>query len=189
MAHLTFGGNAFWGQAYDPEHTGDEAMDHALPSCEPIHGGLIDINPEIGHPAGGGWPDFIVGRASPRCPSTSLRRLDLSRLSGRVAPDYLPGGQQRAARHPQRSELPTDDKSAIERQITAMKQMIAISIGRPADRARLDADRLLRRRGARHRQGQQAGDCARRRGRLAGQLAAARRLAGACGDISIGRVS
>ena len=31
MAHLAFGGNAFWGHIYDPEHTGDEAMTHALP--------------------------------------------------------------------------------------------------------------------------------------------------------------
>ena len=31
-----------------------------LRSCEPIHGGLIDVNPELGHPAGGGWPEFII---------------------------------------------------------------------------------------------------------------------------------
>ncbi len=40
MAHLAFGGEAFWGEPYDPNHTGDEAMEHALRSCEPIHGGL-----------------------------------------------------------------------------------------------------------------------------------------------------
>lgn len=60
MAHLAFGGEAFWGEPYDPNHTGDEALEHALRSCEPIHGGLIDVNPEFGHPAGGGWPEFII---------------------------------------------------------------------------------------------------------------------------------
>ena len=25
-----------------------------------MHGGLIDVNPEFGHPAGGGWPDFVI---------------------------------------------------------------------------------------------------------------------------------
>lgn len=35
-------------------------MQVALRSCEPIHGGLININPELGHPAAGGWPEFIV---------------------------------------------------------------------------------------------------------------------------------
>ncbi len=60
MAHLAFGGRAFWGEPYDPEHSGDEALEHALNSCAPVHGGLININPEIGHPAGGGWPEFII---------------------------------------------------------------------------------------------------------------------------------
>ena len=60
MAHLAFGGNAFWGEPYDPDHPGEEGLQHVMGSCEPIHGGLININPEFGHPAGGGWPDFIV---------------------------------------------------------------------------------------------------------------------------------
>ncbi len=60
IAHLAFGGNAFWGQPYDPEHPGPEGVQYALPRCDPIHGGLINVNPEFGHPAGGGWPDFIV---------------------------------------------------------------------------------------------------------------------------------
>ncbi len=60
MAHLAFGGEAFWGEPYDPSHSGDEAIMHALRSCEPIHGGLLDVNPEFGHPAAGGWPEFIV---------------------------------------------------------------------------------------------------------------------------------
>jgi microsomal dipeptidase-like Zn-dependent dipeptidase len=60
MAHLAFGGEAFWGEPYDPSHSGQEGMVHALRSCEPIHGGLLDANPEFGHPAAGGWPEFIV---------------------------------------------------------------------------------------------------------------------------------
>src|SRR5690348_2326826 len=48
MAHLAFGGNAFWGKPFDSNHTGPEAMAAALPSCEPIHGGLINVNPEFG---------------------------------------------------------------------------------------------------------------------------------------------
>src|SRR5665648_175284 len=60
MAHLAFGGEAFWGEPYDPNNSGDEALKHALRSCEPIHGGLIDVNPELGHPAAGGWPEFII---------------------------------------------------------------------------------------------------------------------------------
>jgi hypothetical protein len=60
MAHLAFGGKAFWGRPYDPEHAGPEGMEFALNSCEPIHGGLINVNPEFGHPAGGGWPEFII---------------------------------------------------------------------------------------------------------------------------------
>ena len=60
MAHLAFGGRAFWGQPFDPAHTGPEAIEFALGSCAPIHGGLLNVNPEFGHPAAGGWPDFIV---------------------------------------------------------------------------------------------------------------------------------
>jgi microsomal dipeptidase-like Zn-dependent dipeptidase len=60
MAHLAFGGGAFWGEPYDPSQEGEAGMIHALRSCEPIHGGLLDINPEIGHPAAGGWPEFII---------------------------------------------------------------------------------------------------------------------------------
>ncbi|HVN53535.1 MAG TPA: membrane dipeptidase [Anaerolineaceae bacterium] len=60
MAHLAFGGEAFWGEPYDPSHPGAEGMEYALRSCEPIHGGLIDINPEFGHPASGGHPEYVV---------------------------------------------------------------------------------------------------------------------------------
>ena len=125
MAHLTFGGNAFWGKPYDPDHTGDEAMAHALPSCEPIHGGLIDINPEIGHPAGGGWPDFIIW---PRFTTLVHQQAyvdwiyrayqgGLRLITCLAVNNELLGTRSNP-------KLPTDDKSAIERQVTAMKQMI-----------------------------------------------------------------
>jgi microsomal dipeptidase-like Zn-dependent dipeptidase len=125
MAHLTFGGNAFWGQAYDPDHTGAEAMAHALPSCEPIHGGLIDINPEIGHPAGGGWPDFIIW---PRFTTLIHQQAYVdwiyrAYLGGlRLITCLAVNNELLGTRS--NPKLPTDDKSAIERQVSAMKQMI-----------------------------------------------------------------
>jgi microsomal dipeptidase-like Zn-dependent dipeptidase len=126
MAHLAFGGRAFWGEPYDPEHTGDEGMAHALASCEPVHGGLIDVNPEFGHPAGGGWPDFIVW---PRF-STMVHQqayIDwiyrayqggLRLITCLAVNNELLGTKSDPA-------LPTDDKSTIERQIVAMKRMAA----------------------------------------------------------------
>jgi microsomal dipeptidase-like Zn-dependent dipeptidase len=133
MAHLTFGGNAFWGQAYDPDRIGDEAMAHALPSCEPIHGGLIDINPEIGHPAGGGWPDFIIW---PRFTTLVHQQAyvdwifrayqgGLRLITCLAVNNELLGTRSDP-------KLPTDDKSAVERQVMAMKQMI-IDLDRQAD--------------------------------------------------------
>jgi microsomal dipeptidase-like Zn-dependent dipeptidase len=126
VAHLTFGGNAFWGLIYDPDHTGDKAMEHALASCEPIHGGLINVNPEFGHPAGGGWPDFIIW---PRF--TTL-------VHQQAYVDWLyrayQGGLRLVTCLAVNNELlgtrsnpilPTDDRSAIERQTFAMKEMVS----------------------------------------------------------------
>jgi microsomal dipeptidase-like Zn-dependent dipeptidase len=126
MAHLTFGGNAFWGQIYDPEHTGDEAMEHALASCEPIHGGLINVNPEFGHPAGGGWPDFIIW---PRFTTLVHQQAyvdwlyrayqgGLRLITCLAVNNELLGTRSNPT-------LPTDDRSAIERQTLALKEMVA----------------------------------------------------------------
>jgi hypothetical protein len=96
MAHLAFGGNAFWGLPYDPEHSGQEGLKYALPSCEPIHGGLININPEVGHPAGGGWPDFIIW---PRFTTLVHQQAYIDWLYRRirwVTARFLPGCEQRA---------------------------------------------------------------------------------------------
>ena len=72
MAHLAFGGGAFWGQPHDPNHQGPEGIEYALSSCEPIHGGLLNINPELGHLASGAGLILLCGRASPR---SSISRL------------------------------------------------------------------------------------------------------------------
>ncbi len=126
MAHLTFGGNAFWGKFHDPDHTGDAAMQAALPSCEPIHGGLINVNPEFGHPAGGGWPDFIVW---PRFTTLVHQQAyvdwvyrayqgGLRLITCLAVNNELLGTRSNP-------KMPTDDRSAIERQVTAMKETIA----------------------------------------------------------------
>src|SRR5450759_2086088 len=61
MAHLAFGGKAFWGQPYDPQapahgrsagpQPGEGGMPGALGSCGSVHGGLGNVNPEFGHVA------------------------------------------------------------------------------------------------------------------------------------------
>jgi microsomal dipeptidase-like Zn-dependent dipeptidase len=126
MAHLTFGGNAFWGQFYDPERTGDDAMEHALASCEPMHGGLLNVNPEFGHPAGGGWPDFIIW---PRFTTLVHQQAyidwlyrayqgGLRLISCLAVNNELLGTRSRP-------NVPTDDRSAIARQVMAMKEMVS----------------------------------------------------------------
>ena len=126
MADLAFGGAAFWGKPYDPDHTGWEALEHALASCAPIHGGLLDINAEIGHPAAGGWPDFIVWPRFTtlvhqqayidwiyRAYQGGLRMITCLAVNNELlASKTTPNGVN-------------DDRSAIETQIAAMKQMAA----------------------------------------------------------------
>lgn len=125
MAHLAFGGNAFWGLPYDPEIPGPDGLQTALASCEPIHGDLIDINPEFGHPAGGGWPDFVIW---PRFTTTAHQQAyidwlyrayqgGLRLISCLVVNNELLGTKSKP-------RLPTDDRSAIEIQVTAMKAMV-----------------------------------------------------------------
>jgi microsomal dipeptidase-like Zn-dependent dipeptidase len=126
MAHLAFGGKAFWGEPYSPEHPGEDGMQYALGSCEPIHGGLININPEFGHVASGGWPDFIVW---PRF--TTL-------VHQQAYVDWIyrayQGGLRLITCLAVNNELlafkttpnqPHDDKTAIDVQVKAMKAMAA----------------------------------------------------------------
>ena len=126
MAHLTFGGNAFWGKTYDPEHTGVEAMEHVLGSCEPIHGGLVNVNPEFGHHAGGGWPDFIIW---PRFTTLVHQQAYVDWIyrayqGGLRLISCLAVNNELLGTH-SNPKLPTDDRSAIERQVMAMKAMVA----------------------------------------------------------------
>jgi microsomal dipeptidase-like Zn-dependent dipeptidase len=124
MAHLAFGGNAFWGLPYDPEHPGAEGIQYALPSCEPIHGGLIDVNPEFGHPAGGGWPDFIIW---PRFTTLVHQQAYIDWLYRayqgglRLITCLAVNNELLATKSDPR--LLTDDRSAIATQLAAMKEM------------------------------------------------------------------
>jgi microsomal dipeptidase-like Zn-dependent dipeptidase len=124
MAHLAFGGNAFWGLPYDPEHPGPQGIEYALPSCEPIHGGLINVNPEFGHPAGGGWPDFIVW---PRFTTLVHQQAYIDWLYRayqgglRLISCLAVNNELLATKSNPR--LLTDDRSAIATQLAAMKAM------------------------------------------------------------------
>jgi microsomal dipeptidase-like Zn-dependent dipeptidase len=126
MAHLAFGGDAFWGEPYDPSHPGEDGIQHALRSCEPIHGGLLDINPELGHPAAGGWPEFIVW---PRFTTLVHQQAYIDWIYRAYQ-----GGLRLITCLAVNNELlavktspghPHDDKHAIQVQVTAMKEMAA----------------------------------------------------------------
>ena len=124
MSHLAFGGNAFWGLPYDPEHPGEEGMEYALRSCKPIHGGLININAEVGHAAGGGWPDFEIW---PKFTTLVHQQAYIDwiyrayqgglRLASCLAVNNELLGSHSAA------HAPYDDRSAISAQVAAMKKM------------------------------------------------------------------
>src|SRR5512135_2924476 len=126
MAHLAFGGRAFWGRPYDPEHPGPDGIQYALDSREPIHGGLININPQIGHLASGGWPDFIVW---PRFTTLVHQQAYIDWLyrayqGGLRLISCLAVNNELLASKSS-PHLPHDDKSAIETQVKAMKAMAA----------------------------------------------------------------
>jgi microsomal dipeptidase-like Zn-dependent dipeptidase len=126
MAHLAFGGKAFWGRPFDPEHPGPEGIQYALDSCEPIHGGLLNVNPEFGHPAGGGWPEFIIW---PRFTTLVHQQAYLDWLyrayqGGLRLITCLAVNNELLASKTNPS-TPHDDKSAIQVQIAAMKEMAA----------------------------------------------------------------
>ena len=126
MAHLAFGGKAFWGKPYDPQHPGPEGLEYALGSCEPIHGGLINVNPEFGHPASGGWPEFIVWPRFTtlvhqqayidwlyRAYQGGLRLITCLAVNNELLATKSSPGQ------------PHDDRSAIQVQVAGMKEMAA----------------------------------------------------------------
>ncbi len=124
MAHLAFGGEAFWGEPYDPSHDDEAGMEHALRSCEPIHGGLMDVNPEFGHPAAGGWPEFIVW---PRFTTIVHQQAYIAWIyrayqGGLRLITCLAVNNELLATKTS-PEAPHDDKHAIQIQTAAMKEM------------------------------------------------------------------
>jgi microsomal dipeptidase-like Zn-dependent dipeptidase len=125
MAHMAFGGNAFWGLPYDPQHPGPEGMEYALASCEPLHGGLININAEIGHKAGGGWPDFIVW---PRFTSLIHQQAYIDWVyrayQGGLRLITCLAVNNELLANKSASDQPKDDKSAIQIQVNGMKAMV-----------------------------------------------------------------
>ncbi len=127
MSHAAFGGRMFWGLPYDPDHAGPAGLEHALGSCAPAHSGLINVNPEAGHPVGGGWPDFDVW---PRFTTTAHQqayidwiyrayqgglRLIICSIVHNEALASMGGGSG-----------PRDDRGAILAQVQAAKEMIAV---------------------------------------------------------------
>ncbi|MEJ2598191.1 MAG: membrane dipeptidase [Anaerolineales bacterium] len=126
MAHLAFGGKAFWGQPFDPEHPGSQGIEYALNSCEPIHGGLFNVNPEFGHPAGGGWPEFIIW---PRFTTLVHQQAYLDWLYRayqgglRLITCLAVNNELLASKT--NPKMPHDDKSAIQVQLAAIKEMVA----------------------------------------------------------------
>ena len=117
-----------------------------------MHGGLINVNPEFGHPAGGGWPDFIVW---PRFTTLVHQQAYIDWLyrayQGGLRLVTLPGREQRAARHPQQTRNAADRRPQRHRAPGGGHEgdgRLRRSAGRRAGQG-LDADRLLGRRGAR----------------------------------------
>jgi microsomal dipeptidase-like Zn-dependent dipeptidase len=101
-------------------------MEHALSSCEPVHGGLLDVNPEFGHPAGGGWPEFVIW---PRFTTLVHQQAYVDWIyrayqGGLRLITCLAVNNELLATKSDPT-LSTDDKSTIERQLIAMKEMVA----------------------------------------------------------------
>jgi microsomal dipeptidase-like Zn-dependent dipeptidase len=125
MAHMAFGGSAFWGLPYDPNKPIAEGMQHALRSCAPLHGGLVNINAELGHIPGGGWPDFMV---YPRFTSIIHQQAYIDWIFRayqgglRLATCLAVNNELLANKSP--SDQPQDDKSAIQIQVNGMKEMV-----------------------------------------------------------------
>jgi hypothetical protein len=126
MANLSFGGRAFWGAVFDPDHPYEENMKHALTSCEPVHGGLLDINPEFGHTAGGGWPDFDIW---PRFGTLVHQQAYIdwvhrAYLGGLRLMSVLAVNNELLASNSD-PQFPTDDRTAIVKQIEGAKALVA----------------------------------------------------------------
>ena len=122
-------------------------MKHVLGSCAPFHGGLINVNPEFGHPAAGGWPEFIVW---PRFTTIIHQQAYIDWLYRayqgglRLITCLAVNNELLASKaHPAQ---PNDDKSAIQTQIAGMKKWPPLLTARPAGRARVGCRSSIRRR-------------------------------------------
>jgi hypothetical protein len=127
MSHLAFGGRMFWGRPYDPDHPGPAGLEHALGSCAPAHSGLVNVNPEFGHPVGGGWPDFEVW---PRFTTTAHQQAYIDWIyrayQGGLRLVICSAVQNEALASAGGGSGPRDDRGAIAAQVQAAKEMIAV---------------------------------------------------------------
>jgi microsomal dipeptidase-like Zn-dependent dipeptidase len=124
MGHLAYGGEVLWGKPYDPEHTGAEALEQSLPRCPvPEH----QISLEFWHNPGGypefdSWPRYSTIAHQQayvdwvrRAYDGGLRLVCCSAVNNEVL----------AARFGWSNDpLPPDDRSTVDRQLEAMKEMV-----------------------------------------------------------------
>jgi microsomal dipeptidase-like Zn-dependent dipeptidase len=127
MSHAAFGGRMFWGRPYDPDHLGPAGLEHALGSCAPAHSGLINVNPESGHPVGGGWPDFDVW---PRFTTTAHQQAYIDWIyrayQGGLRLVICSTGHNETLASAGGGSGPRDDRGAIVAQVEAVKEMISV---------------------------------------------------------------
>jgi hypothetical protein len=130
MAHLAFGGSGFWGMPFDPDHPGEEGMQYVMGNCEPMHGKFLDMNPEFGHPAGGGWPDFVIW---PRFTTMTHQQAYVDWLyrsyQGGLRLVCCLAVNNEILANKTVAVLPTDDRSAIQAQLAGMKAMVSFVDG------------------------------------------------------------
>ena len=123
MGHLAFGGKILWGKPYDPEHTGSEALARALPWCPvPEH----QIGAEFWHNPGGypefdSWPRYSTIAHQQayldwvrRAYDGGLRLVCCSAVNNEVLARFGSSDNGEDA----------DDRSTVDRQLEAMKEMV-----------------------------------------------------------------
>ncbi len=123
MGHLAYGGEVLWGKPYDPEHTGVKALEQSLPWCPIPH----QISPDFWHYPGGypefdSWPRYYTLAHQQayldwvrRAYDGGLRLVCCSAVNNEVLAagfGSLHGGED------------GDDRSSVDRQLEAMKEMV-----------------------------------------------------------------
>jgi len=123
MGHLAYGGEVLWGKPYDPEHTGVEALEQSLPWCPVRH----QISPDFSHYRGGypefdSWPRYYTLAHQQayldwvrRAYEGGLRLVCCSAVNNEV----LAAGF--GSLHNREDD---DDRSMVDRQLEAMKEMV-----------------------------------------------------------------